>query len=426
MMKKYQNMSKNVVNHRCKRSYNTTCDVKKNVKKGAGIMKRGENIYKRKDRRWEARIKESDGRYISVYGKTYTEAKEKRNAKLKEENCHKACASESNQKDTGQDILKQLDNWLEGSSKRVKLSTYENYYYCIKTYVYPYFAKSKLKTISKAELESFVTYISDNASLSYSYQNKILTIFKVALRSILQEDNKKMLLETLRLPKMQSNIVQIFSVEEQRRIEGILMKNKNLKSLCILLCFYTGLRLGEIGALRWSNIDTSANTITVNGTLARKKNFGDGDNKTILYVSSPKNRSSYRQIPLPGFLAAMLRQYQGNGKNRGECFVLSNTPTPMDTRTLQKYYMSILKRVDIEHRKFHTIRHTFATRALEMGVDIKTVSELLGHATVTNTLNIYAHSLMEQKKRAIEKLSRIHTSQMNYTPSDVADIMDQP
>ncbi len=389
------------------------------------MSKRGENIYKRKDRRWEARIKGGNGQYISVYGKTYTEAKEKRNAKIKEDDS-KAHYSKSDKSDPGQDIMKQLGSWLEASSKRVKLSTYENYYYCIKTYVYPYLEKSKTKTISKAELESFVTYISNNPSLSYSYQNKILTIFKVALRSILQEDYKRILLESLRLPKKQTNIVQVFSYDEQRRIEGILLKNNNIKSLCILLCFYTGLRLGEIGALKWSNIDISANTITINGTLSRKKNFGDGDNKTILYVSSPKNRSSNRQIPLPVFLSAMLRHYQGSAKNREDCFVLSNAPIPMDTRTLQKYYRLILKRADIDYRKFHTIRHTFATRALEMGVDIKTVSELLGHASVTNTLNIYAHSLMEQKKKAIEKLSLIHISQTSNTPSDTFDKMEQP
>ncbi len=420
-------MSKKVLNDCLQRAYNTICVVKIIVKKGAGIMsRRGENIYKRKDRRWEARIKRGDGQYISVYGRTYTEAKEKRNEKIKEEGNHKKSVSKHSHGDTDMDIVKQLENWLESCAKRVKLSTYENYYYCIKTYVYPYLKTSKMKTISKAELESFVTYISNNASLSYSYQNKILTIFKVALRSILQEDYKKILLEALKLPKKQTSLVQVFSFEEQRRIEGILLKNSNIKSLCILLCFYTGLRLGEIGALKWNNIDTSANTITISGTLSRKKNFGDGDNKTILYVSSPKNRSSNRQIPLPDFLSVMLRQYQTYAKNRGECFVLSNAATPMDTRTLQKYYMSILKKADIGYRKFHTIRHTFATRALEMGVDIKTVSELLGHASVTNTLNIYAHSLMEQKKKAIEKLSLIHTSQSGIAPSQTFDKKEQP
>ena len=353
------------------------------------------------------------------------EVKEKRNKKIKEEGEENKSIKKQSPDDAVPNILEQLENWLEGCSTRVKLSTYENYYYCIKTYVYPYLETSKMETISKGTLENFVTYISNNTSLSYSYQNKILTVFKVALRSILQEDYKKIFLETLRLPKKQTNIVQVFSFEEQRKIEEILLFHNNIKSLCILLCFYTGLRLGEIGALKWCNIDTSANTIMINATLSRKKNFGNGDNKTILYVSSPKNRSSNRQIPLPDFLSAMMRQFQGPAINRAECFVLSNAPTPMDTRTLQKYYMSILKRADIGYRKFHTIRHTFATRALEMGVD-KTVSELLGHASVTNTLNIYAHSLMEQKKKAIEKLSLIHTSISGNPPSQIADKMEQP
>ncbi len=384
------------------------------------MSKRGENIYKRKDGRWEARIKKADGQYAYVYGKTYSEAKIKKIEKIKN-------TAEANEADsyTSQNKLEMLENWLNECASRVKLSTYENYFYCIKTYVLPYFEKTKTKPLSKPELEGFSAYIRNIPSLSYAYQYKILTVLKVAIRSSITDEHlKKTFLDAIRLPKIPAKMIQVFSVEEQKKIEKTLLSDECLKSVCILLCFYTGLRLGELGALKWKDIDLTSNTLTIRATLSRKKNFGAGESKTVLYISSPKNRSSQRQIPIPDFLNEILKKYEI--PNHVEYYLLSGKKTPMDTRSLQKYYVNILKASGIEHRKFHTIRHTFVTRALEMGVDIKTVSELIGHASVTNTLNIYAHSLMEQKKKAIEKLNAMHCLQMTGTPSDTISGTSSP
>lgn len=376
------------------------------------MSKRGENIYKRKDGRWEARLKMPNGNYAYIYGQTYTEVKERKKERIKNESSWHDNAEFSNKK-----IIKKLDEWLNDCSQRVKLSTYENYYYCMRTYVYPFFEKIKTNSFTKAELDSFVSYIKCNPSLSCSYKNKILNIFKVALGTILTDDNnKKKLLDMLKPSKIQTQMIEVFSLDEQQKIETELIQNGSLKAICILLCFYTGLRLGELGALKWNNIDLTAKTISITGTLSRKKNFNEGINKTILYISSPKNHSSNRQIPLSDFLIEILKKIKTNETKEG-IFLLSNSSKPMDGRTLQKYYKNILQKIGISYRKFHTIRHTFATRALEMGVDIKTVSELLGHSSVTNTLNIYAHSLLEQKKIAMAKLNHMHISQMIFKPS---------
>lgn len=368
------------------------------------MCKRGENIYKRKDGRWEARIQKADGRYISVYGKSYTEVKEKKKERIKQE-------EDTDQKLGRGNASELLEDWLSDCAHRVKQSTYENYYYCLKKYVCPFFENEDMNALTKTDLEKFVSTIANKQSLSCSYRNKILTIFKVAMRAILSDDsNSKKLLDALSIPKNHTNPVEVFSLSEQQRVEKELIKCGNLKAIGILLCFYTGLRLGELGALKWKDIDLEAKTITISGTLSRKKSFDEGDSKTKLTVGTPKNSSSNRRIPLPDFFIEFLKKPQK--ENCAALFFLSNTLTPLDPRSLQKFYMKMLKAIGVQYRKFHTIRHTFATRALEMGVDVKTLSDLLGHASVTNTLNIYTHSLLEQKKRAIAKLNVMHTSQM--------------
>ena len=163
--------------------------------------------------------------------------------------------------------------------------------------------------------------------------------------------------------------------------------------------------MGELGALRWEDIDLDSKTLSVKGTLTRNKNFDSSGSKTQLVVSSPKNRTSVRRIPIPEFIVGELQTHIGINKS---CFLLTDTDKPADPRSYQRYYKKVLEQAHVSYRKFHTIRHTFATRILEMGVDIKTISELLGHSSVVNTLNIYAHSLMEQKKSAIAKLNSMH------------------
>lgn len=368
------------------------------------MCKRGENVYKRKDGRWEARIQKADGRFISVYGKSYTAVKEKKKERIKRE-------EEAGQQMEKGNVSELLENWLNGCAHRVKQSTYENYYYCMKKYVCPFFENEDTNAFTKTELEKFINTITNKQTLSFSYRNKILTIFKVAMRAILSDDNNaKQLLDALSIPKKHTNSVEVFSLSEQQIVEEELMKCGNPKAIGILLCFYTGLRLGELGALKWKDIDLEAKTITISGTLSRKKSFDEGESKTELTVGTPKNSSSNRRIPLPDFFIEFLKKPQKEQSN--EFFFLSSTLSPLDPRSLQKYYMKILKSAGVQYRKFHTIRHTFATRALEMGVDVKTLSDLLGHASVTNTLNIYTHSLLEQKMRAIAKLNSMHTSQM--------------
>lgn len=364
------------------------------------MCKRGENIYKRKDGRWEGRLQINKGKCLYYYGKSYSDVKEKKNELIK-----KAILSSDA---TMQNYVatKAVTEWLNQCEGRVKLSTYENYYYCVSGYIIPFFERSKNDVFTANQLKNFSNYICEKTNLSLAYQRKIFTIFKVAIRSIFRETKiQGELLEALTPPKIHAKPVEAFSIQEQRKIEEQLYKSGENRALGILLCFYTGLRLGELGALRWEDIDLDSKTLSVKRTLTRIKNFESKGCRTSLIVSSPKNRTSIRKIPIPEFLVGELYSHIGINKS---CFVLTDSLIPADPRSYQRYYKKVLEKANVTYRKFHTIRHTFATRILEMGIDIKTISELLGHSSVINTLNIYAHSLMEQKKHAIAKLNLMH------------------
>ncbi|WP_341540169.1 site-specific integrase [Hydrogenispora ethanolica] len=226
-------------------------------------------------------------------------------------------------------------------------------------------------------------------------------------------------METVKLPKTKNVAAQVFSIKEQRLVENAALDFGDRRELGILLCFYTGIRLGELCALKWSDIDMEAGTMSIMRTVSRTKNFLQDKNKTALLIGAPKSQKSVRKIPLPDFLLKLSDEWKLSTANEN-CYLLSDSQTPIDPRTYQKLYKKVLANAGVKDRKFHAIRHTFATRALELGVDIKTLSEILGHSNVSITLNIYAHSLMEQKRIAIDKLNEMHTTFMEFTPFAVA------
>lgn len=368
------------------------------------MPRRGENIYKRKDGRWEGRVLKSPGKYQYVYAKTYKEVREKK--KLLQEdisrqlsiNTHIIC-----------DAAKEFTAWLNGDlASRVKPSTYESYYRCIIGYVIPFYQEKGNEQISLQTTSEFSCRINNHEKFSGSYRRKILTIYKTALREIMKGNNEcDNILNAIQLPRKITAEVQVFSVKEQRKIEKAIIQSPDKRCLGILLCFYTGIRLGEICGLKWEDIDFDAGTMVVTRTVSRIKNFNETKKKTVLFIGKPKSNHSVRKIPLPDFLLDLARELNMESSDESH-FILTNTELPMDPRKYQKLFQKLLIHARVKKRKFHAIRHTFATRALELGVDIKTLSEILGHSNVSITLNIYAHSMYEQKKKAMGKLNAMY------------------
>lgn len=379
------------------------------------MPRKGENIYKRKDGRWEGRQLKEEGKYQYFYGKSYREVKEKVRNFLENKK-----SFERINKKQGQKASAQFEAWLEGEIlDRVKPSTYESYYNCTKKYVIPFFSRSENERITADSVSRFIRALKNEASISESYKKKILGVFKTALRELLKNSpDSPVILELIKLPKTEENEVQIFTRKEQGLIEMAALNYEDKRTLGIVLCFYSGIRLGELCALRWSDFDIETGTMSIKRTVSRTKSFNSSDSKTVLNIGTPKSRTSSRTIPLPDFLINIAKRYMLQGEKES-CYVLSGTDTPMDPRAYQKLYKRILIKAGVKDRKFHAIRHTFATRALELHVDIKTVSEILGHSNVAITMNVYVHSLMEQKKIAIEKFNSMHISSMEHTVSAV-------
>ncbi|MGN6711946.1 tyrosine-type recombinase/integrase [Anaerocolumna jejuensis] len=374
------------------------------------MPRRGENIYKRRDGRWEGRILKPDGKYLYFYSKSYKEVKEKMKKNTKKS------TEDKPDKNINQSVTAQMlfQTWLEEYVvQKVKPTTYESYYHCFHKYVLPYFQQPGNEYITKDSIQGFVQMLQEDSSIVQTSKARVLSIFKSALKQILQNSQESyFLVELVKFPKVYYKEVQVFAMNEQRLIEYEVLCSKDQRLLGIILCFYTGIRLGELCALKWSDIDMDTGILSVNKTVSRIKTFQEEGNKTRLLVGTPKSRKSFRKIPLPSFLLNMAMESR-NRTTSEDNYVLTGKDVPIDPRVYQKLFKRILQDAGVKERKFHAIRHTFATRALELGVDIKTLSELLGHSSVGITLNIYAHSLMDQKKIAIDKFNDMHLTNMN-------------
>nr|WP_312938663.1 site-specific integrase [Oscillibacter sp.] len=380
------------------------------------MSRKGENIYKRKDGRWEGRVHVGDGKYKYFYAKSYREVR----IKMKD-----ISKDESSKTNGSIGIKKNADDlfeaWLTGDVlRRLKPSTYESYYHCMRSYVIPHFHIPENRELSACSINRFVDNMNRNISISETYRKKILSIFKMALREISKNAPQvAAFADLVTLPKVQTQKeIPIFSMNEQRLIEHAIQGSDDKKALGILLCFYTGIRLGELCGLKWRDIDFEMGTMCIMRTVSRIRNFDGGEQKTMLHVGTPKSKSSLRKIPLPTFLLKLLDNMHLHSIE-DNCYIFTGNFKPFDPRIYQKIYKNVLLEAGVRDRKFHTIRHTFATRALELGVDIKTLSEILGHSNVNITLNVYAHSLMEHKRAAIDKFNEMHDAHMTLAVSAV-------
>ncbi|OYO51535.1 site-specific integrase, partial [Lachnotalea glycerini] len=289
----------------------------------------------------------------------------------------------------------------------VNPSTYESYYCCMHRHVIPFFSESENNKITQDSIAGFVRMVKEKQELAEASKKKILAIFKISLKEILKDSPEcHFLIDLVRLPKTEDKEVQVFSMKEQRLIVDAALHSQDRRAIGIVVCFYTGIRLGELCALKWSDIDIETGTMSIMRTVSRTRIFEEEPYKTVLLVGTPKSRKSVRKIPLPAFLLKLINESIECDFNHE--YIFSGKDVPSDPRSYQKLFKKILKELKLQERKFHAIRHTFATRALELGVDIKTLSEILGHSSVSITLDIYAHSLMEQKKVAIEKFNDMY------------------
>lgn len=193
--------------------------------------------------------------------------------------------------------------------------------------------------------------------------------------------------------------IPILSRRDQQRLEAVLYPGE-AKRVGVLLTLCTGLRIGELCALQWGDISAYSGTLTVRRTVQRIRNLEADVPRTVLRFDTPKSASSQRVIPIPRRVAALLEPLRCGD----ECFVLSGTPQPVEPRTMQNRFKAYLAEAGIEPVNFHALRHTFATRWMEKGFDVKSLSRILGHADVSTTLNIYVHPSLDTMRQFMDQM----------------------
>lgn len=378
------------------------------------MARHGENIRKRIDGRWEGRYKvfdENRGKFIyrSVYGRDYGEAKERLSVAKLGIACHNAtektaaeteAGSQNNADADGSSVLfsQAASEWLVELSDKRKYSTFIKYDSVYRTHLADAIGSCQLSVGITQELSEKIFDHLSGECLSESLQRGVICV----ANQILAFANRHYLTDIPMLErpaiKARKKAVGTFSIAEQALLLECIYEEMNQFMAAVLLCLYTGLRLGELCALRWTDIDLVEKTLTVNRTVQRIAVQGYMT-KTILLETTPKSESSQRTIPLTSGLLQVLSQFQD------EHLYVFGGKKPLDPRTMQYRFKKILKEAGVEIRNFHTLRHTFATNCVENGMDVKALSELLGHSDVRITLNRYVHPTMDSKRKQIGALS---------------------
>ena len=365
------------------------------------MARRGENIYKRKDGRWEGRYikgKNSDGKsaYGYVYSKTYNEVKEKL-SKAKSE-CKIFLISE-NSKITLSEFALQ---WLESIRKNCKPSTYVKYRNTVFKHILPVLGNYQVHQIETKVINTFCHEKLQNASLSPKTVKDILSIIKLIIKHARNFDVLcNCDFENISIKPNKCTVKGLTPIQTEK-IKAFLTNNINYVNIGILISFYTGVRIGELCALKFNDISFETNTMNIDKTMQRIQNFKGDKKKTDIVISSPKSECSIREIPIPSFIIDLIIK---NNLYKKDAYLLTGEASRfIEPRTLENKFNKIADICNIENVTFHMIRHTFASNCIEAGVDAKSLSEILGHSSVNITLNRYVHSSMETKKKNMEKL----------------------
>ncbi len=374
------------------------------------MPRKGENIYKRKDGRWEGRYIKSrtqtgKAAYGYVYAKTYREVK----AKLADRRSLKSEFTSVKQTEAETRNFEAVAReWFASITTQVKESTSNKYWNLLNLYILPQSGKKDLLEITYDHIweqcnRLLETGGQNGTGLSTKTVSDILSLIRSILRFASQK-GKAIACDIHAVHiKHQSKEMRVLSRSEQEKLCQYLYSELDPHNIGILLCLFTGLRVGEVCALRWEDVSFAEKTLHVHQTLQRIQNRDHTGAKTRVVVTRPKSVCSIRTIPIPDTLAVLLASHKSSPG-----YILTNHEQKyMEPRTLQNHFKKALQKSGIEPANYHALRHTFATRCIEFGFDVKSLSEILGHASVNITMNRYVHPSMELKKENMQRLSSL-------------------
>lgn len=297
-----------------------------------------------------------------------------------------------------------VDMWIEDKQRFVKESTMSVYKLQVHTHLLPIFGEKE--TIVESEVQQFVL-----DRLEKEMSERTVHDILIVLKMIVRWANKyegwdcRTDWQILFPTKREQRDMAVMSLKDQQKLSRYLKENFSFKNLGLFICLYSGLRIGEVCGLKWSDFDPSSGTLTINRTVERIYVIDSGKRASKVVVNTPKTASSMRTIPLNKEVLKIMKKMIDVVNS--SYYIISNSMDPLEPRTYRNHYNSILKELDIPKIKFHGLRHSFATRCVENQCDYKTVSVLLGHADVSTTLNLYVHPNMEHKKKCINKIGKI-------------------
>ena len=379
------------------------------------MARRGENIHKRKDGRWEgryikARTSEGKIQWGYVYGAVYAEVKQVLIQK-------KAEAGFYNLKRTDLTFEALAEVWLHSQQNSIKESTYAHYSYTPHKYLLPVLSKVPVASLDESFLEQAMQQIIAHKPLGNSSARECLSM----LRRICKYAAHLRLIRPMELevalPKAVDKISVPLSPAEQQRLYQYVQENPTARKIGLLLGLELGLRIGEICGLQWSDFDLKLGTLKISRTVCR---ISCGNGHTKVVIQTPKTRTSRREIPIPKQLLIMLKKLRGNASN-ATWFLSGTESKPTEPRCYRKSIKAYLKQATVRQVRPHALRHTFATTCLQAGCDVKTLSELLGHANANITLQRYVHSDLTRKRR---EMNRIFSHQVSMKSRKLINLIE--
>nr|WP_300789823.1 site-specific integrase [uncultured Acetatifactor sp.] len=390
-------------------------------------MARGENVFQRKDGRYEARYikgRRADGRplYGFCYGRTYEEAKDKAD-RARERIERTEPAAQKAKPGQRPDMACFCDRWLSANSARLKPSSRAKYRTDIENHIKPFFGEKLPGEILPEEIDGFTQSLLTGKGLSPKTVRSILTLFHSILSYTGKRSGGKLPDMEITYPKSFRKNTRVLDEKEESALVQLLAQEMDVCKFGVYLALRTGMRIGEICALRWCDISFEAAAISVCHTALRlprgnvcqadpdRPSAAAGDDggalalsRTELVIGTPKSESSLRLIPLMPDIATLCERFR---PEEPEAFLLTGTDRCMDPRKLQRHLKKYLEECGIPEAHFHTLRHTFATRCVEAGFDVKTLSEILGHSNIGITMNLYVHPNLDLKRENMNRLKSL-------------------
>lgn len=290
--------------------------------------------------------------------------------------------------------------WQADKKQYVKRSTYSAYSLLVNNHLIPAFAGTY--DVTEEMVQSFV-FIKLEQGLSQKSVKDILIVLKMILRFAVKQGFMQHREIDVKFPtERERQELEVLTRNSQKQIMEYVQSHFTFMNLGIYICLCAGLRIGEVCALVWDDIDVGNGVINVSKTIQRIYVIEGGEKHTEVIIDTPKSKNSIREIPIARDLLKMIQPFKK--VVNGSFYVLTNSAQPIEPRTYRNYYKRLMTQLDIPKLKFHGLRHSFATRCIESHCDYKTVSVLLGHSNISTTLNLYVHPNMGQKKKCVEQM----------------------